>query len=406
MSLSNIGGFLGDDSGSLASFISLKKEESEIGDESPQLAAVPPNSLMLDKLGEDPKIPPIDLHSKYKKMPSGTTKPARHFQLTLNQVERWQELKEYLESLKNLDYGVAGMESAPSTGHQHIHAYIHFNKTQRLQIKKLQGSHIEQNLKGTPKQNIDYVKKDGDVIWEKGDPLFYKKKLLKYMEEDKENDGFMGTPSIKEVKEMEKEDREDLPINFYKTVQVLNKIDDDKLTAQKDNKPGFKALYIQGDSGKGKSLLAKYLFFKENLSYDKVVKKGDFWHGVTGTNYCCIYDDFRDSHMAPSEFINFVDSSISTMNIKNGSVQNLYKYIIITSVQSLDELYYQANRKARDMGFVEPKTQWIRRLRKIDIDKVVGEGKKFNIPDMLKEMGYLDDEEDPKDPFKCLFEDD
>ena len=52
-----------------------------------------------------------------------------------------------------------------------------------------------------------------------------------------------------------------------------------------------------------------------------------------GDSPIALYDDFRDSHMKPSEFINFIDYNVHGLNIKNGEIQNNYKYIIITSVQ-------------------------------------------------------------------------
>lgn len=58
-----------------------------------------------------------------------------------------------------------------------------------------------------------------------------------------------------------------------------------------------------------------------------------FWNGI-GNSKCCIYDDFRDSHMKPSEFINFIDYNKHQLNVKGSYKLNNYEFIIITSVQS------------------------------------------------------------------------
>lgn len=62
---------------------------------------------------------------------------ARDWQITLNEVERWDALLSYLTSLKSLTYIIACIEEAPSTGHKHIHAYTQFKNSIKLSIKKM-----------------------------------------------------------------------------------------------------------------------------------------------------------------------------------------------------------------------------------------------------------------------------
>ena len=366
---------------------------SQSSEGEPQLSesrveAALPNLLALDKIGEEPKMPPIDLSSKYKKEPSMHIPRARHFQLTLNQVERWEQLLEYIKSLKNFKYGIATLESAPSTGHQHIHFYIRFSDMQKLNPKKLQGSHVEKCY-GSIKQNIEYIKKTkdpekaGKIIFEDGE---LNEKFDPELDKDRK-------PTIKEVKEMSKEERENLEITYYNQIDKINILEENKITGQNCSKK-VKVIYLWGPSGSGKSLWAKYMF--RDTPFDIVKKEGDFWHGVSGVNHACLYDDWRDSHMKPSDFINFIDYTIHTLNVKNGSMKNKYKYIIITSVQDPETIYQSFTSKD-----IEPKRQWMRRMKCMyapdhistpDIDK------------MLKELGLLelDLEEDPNDPFKDI----
>ena len=84
-----------------------------------------------------------------------------------------------------------------------------------------------------------------------------------------------------------------------------------------------------------------------------------FWLGV-GSAKIALYDDFRDSHLKASEFINFIDYNKHLLNIKGGSKMNDYNLIIITSVQPLHELY-------KNMSD-EPKKQWIRRINNIELN--------------------------------------
>ena len=93
---------------------------------------------------------------------------ARSFQLTLNEVDKYNNVLNYLNSLKSVDYIISCREIAPTTGHKHIHIYIHCKTTLRLSLKKCCGAHVE-ICRGSPKQNIDYIRKDGQIIDEIGD---------------------------------------------------------------------------------------------------------------------------------------------------------------------------------------------------------------------------------------------
>ena len=100
----------------------------------------------------------------------------------------------------------------------------------------------------------------------------------------------------------------------------------------------------------------------KTTKFNEVKYVNGFWIGVDSTSMqeVALYDDFRDGHMFPSEFINFIDYNTHNMNIKNGHVKNMFKYILITSVQSPDELYAKFSENN-----TEPKKQWLRRLNHI-----------------------------------------
>ena len=273
---------------------------------------------------------------------SGNTKPslaARNYQLTLNDVSTFDNVKAYLTSSKMLSYIIACKEIAPTTGHEHIHIYVQFNQTKRLSIKKLLGAHIEV-CRGSPQQNYNYIIKNGDIIFEEGT-------MRK-----------SGGRTIKDVEEMTREERQELDINYYNIVQKVNQAEDLEIDINDWHKD-VKVIYITGPSGSGKSQMAKKLISSHTNDKINLVKHvNDFWEGV-GKSKVALYDEFRDSHMKASEFINFIDYNKQIMNIKGGQKLNNYELIIITSIQHPKEIYKNMPEEARE--------QWLRRIKIIDL---------------------------------------
>jgi Cdc6-like AAA superfamily ATPase len=254
--------------------------------------------------------------------------------------------------LKNLNYFISCREIAPTTKHPHIHIYCQFTNTQKISVKKMKGAHIE-ICKGTPQQNQSYIMKDGDIIDEWGDIRN------------------SGNYTIENVKKMDRKEREELPLIYYNIVQKINEEENNQLT-MKDFEKEVKVIYIHGESGIGKTQKAKELikeYMKKNNveTFNLVKYENTFWMGVSEKSEIALYDDFRDSHMKPSEFINFIDYNIHPMNIKGGSIKNRYKYIIITSVQDPRNLYKNVQEKDD-----EPMKQWIRRMEILHILGTLG----------------------------------
>lgn len=262
----------------------------------------------------------------------GNTK-ARAYQLTLNEPERYNELMEYITSLKSVDYYISCKEIAPTTGHEHIHIYVHCKQQIKLSVKKCCSAHIER-CRGSPKQNIAYIEKEGDIIEEWG---------------DRPHQGIMSVRELRAI-----EDPDDIP--DYKMYNTWSKIKDKErnvLTLEDFDKWGVKVYYIHGDSGSGKTTRAKEIIRENGGTFCSVKCHDGFWHGIADVDVC-LYDDFRDSHMRASEFINFIDYNMHTLNVKGGSEKNMFKVIIITSIQDPYTIYSQMPEEARQ--------QWIRRL--------------------------------------------
>ena len=272
---------------------------------------------------------------------------SKNYQLTLNQVKKWESLKEYLTSLKNLSYIIAGKEKAPTTGHEHIHIYVQFKVSTRLSQNKLQGAHIEV-CKASPQKNVEYCKKEGNIIFEQGT-------LRK-----------TGRLSIQDTKKMKEEELENLPLVYYNTIQNIKRDKESVINVQEYYKECY-VYFIYGPSGAGKTHFAvnkiKELVTEKKVTlgnFNEVKYTNGFWQGISQDymSEIALYDDFRDYHIPASEFINFIDYNVHIMNIKYGNVKNKFKYIFITSIQNPEDLYLNSQPK-------EPKEQWLRRITEI-----------------------------------------
>lgn len=266
-----------------------------------------------------------------------TMAKSRSFQLTLNEPERYNELMNYIKNLKSLNYLISCLEEAPTTGHKHIHIYLQFKNSIKLSIKKLCGAHIE-ICRGSPKQNIEYIEKEGNIIEE-------------YGERPKQ-----GIKTIGDLLEID--NPEVLDWRMYRTWKQA-KADNNVLTLEDFDKWGVEVYYIHGESGAGKTNRAKQIIKEKGGKFCSVKCTDGFWHGV-GDCDVCLYDDFRDSHMKASEFINFIDYNMHVLNVKGGSVQNNFKTIIITSIQDPYNIYNNMPEEGR--------RQWLRRINIINVN--------------------------------------
>lgn len=291
-----------------------------------------------------------------------------NFQITTFNLEDVADIKNYLKNIKHYQASIAVQEICPKTGKKHVHIFVQYSRSVRLSLKKLKGGHLENTL-GSAQQNLKYVKKnlnkDAKLLWEEG---------------SFEEKGKKGGKSIRDLKNMSKEEREDLPMNYFNIVSKINK-EESNLLSVKDFRKTVKVFYIWGPSGVGKTNWA--LSKMEELGIEKfndVKFTGSFWNGISENCDCALYDDFRDSHMKPSEFINFIDYNVHNLNSKGGYYKNKYKFIFITSIQSPENLWADFREKNPEDSL----TQWMRRM----------------------EVVRLGEEEEKKEKFKEIVEDD
>lgn len=280
--------------------------------------------------------------------PTKTIK-CRAYQFTINELEKYEPIKKYVMGLKAFRYILACLEIAPTTGKEHIHIYVYFNVPVALSKKKLLKVHVE-FCRGSPQSNIAYLKKGGKILIEHGDTP---------------NQGAATVNDLKQVANPGELDWRQL--NTWTKIHSDMEADMDIDDWHKE----VKVYYIQGPSGIGKSEKAKQLIRDNKQKYggkfNRVKCEGNFWLGVGNEAKVAVYDDFRDSHMKASEFVNFIDYNKQLMNVKGGQKTNKYELIIITSVQRLEEIY----KNMTD----EPRKQWERRVEVINMypDIVISE---------------------------------
>lgn len=101
-----------------------------------------------------------------------------------------------------------------------------------------------------------------------------------------------------------------------------------------------KVYFITGQSGVGKSKWVHDKMVELGIEeFEEIKYSNGFWNGIAEGTGCAVYDDFRDSHLPASEFINLIDYNVHNMNVKGAAKKNRYTTIFITSIQDPEQLY-------------------------------------------------------------------
>lgn len=262
---------------------------------------------------------------------SGNTNPSafrgRAFQLTLNEVEKYDDLKSIFKGLKSCDYFISCLEEAPTTGHKHIHIYTHFTQSYKISKKILKiGAHIE-ICKGSPKQNIEYIRKDGNILDEWGEEPHQGKLTVNAL---KEMDAGEVSPFLYRIKKEIDNEAKDLET----FMEMLGEIERDELKAPT-------IIYITGRPGKGKTYSAYKRalkdFKKEEIG--KLTLNNNFIDITNKDAKCFVIEEFRPSQIKASDFLQLTDKYGYRANIKGGFMTLRPEEIIICSVIDPTEIY-------------------------------------------------------------------
>lgn len=252
----------------------------------------------------------------------------RNFQLTLNQIEKYTALVSEFKKLKTCTYLISCREFAPNTGHEHIHIYCHFNQPYTLSKKILSfGAHVE-ICRGSPKQNIAYIEKDGNVIEEYGSRPSQGCRTVAELREMSPDE---VSPQYARIKK--EVDREEIDKNTF--FGMLDEIRNGSLK-------GPEIIYITGASGNGKTYKAYEIATEkyENEKIGKLTLNNNFIDIVNETAECFIIEEFRDSQIKASDFLQLTDKYGYRCNVKGGFITLRPKMIIICSIKHPSEIYH------------------------------------------------------------------
>lgn len=275
----------------------------------------------------------------------------KNFHLTLNQavLEFYEDIKLYLTTRNGFLYFLCTEHFGQENKHYHV--YVQYDKTTYLSPRKLHGAHFER-CHGSAQANIAYLKCEDEKHRSKG--ITYA--LIDELGEPKFKGGDW---SVKNIRELDSPD--ELPAIHYNTYKKIKR--DTTIVRAKDFRKEVKVYWIQGPSGVGKTNKAIEIATEfedmHNCGTDFIKFVNGFYLGTTPTAKVAIYDDFRDSHMSASEFINLIDYNKHWMNIKGDSILNNYNIIVITSVQKFSTIFRNVDE--------EPRQQWERRVKVIDM---------------------------------------
>lgn len=257
-----------------------------------------------------------------------TTFRSRNFQLTLNKKENYNDLINEFKKLKTCKFLISCLEVAPTTGHEHIHIYVHFEQPYKISKAILKyGAHIE-ICKGSPKQNIAYIEKDGNIIEEWG------------------TRPTQGSRTVGEMKEM---NIDEVSPQYYKIKKQIDEDERSKNTffsmldeIRNDNLKAPEIIYITGPSGRGKTYKAYKLATEKykNEEIGKLTLNNNFIDIVNETAKCFVIEEFRDSQIKASDFLQLTDKYGYRANVKGGFVTLRPETIIICSIIDPKNIYH------------------------------------------------------------------
>ena len=289
-------------------------------------------------------------------LPAGNTKPAGR-----NTKSRTWFITSFQDPLHHFENSVyeawCSDTSKPEHGSKfHYHHVVHFKNP--ISFNTIKKAYPTAHF-GPPKKDIyacvDYIKKN--------------KNGRKY------DVGESGTlpashrfATIKEVKEMTPEERDNLGINYLRVVEKINHEEQDKNTffdmleeIEKDELKAPEIIYITGGTGKGKTYTAYKSALKDYKKEDigKLTCKNDFIDVINETAKCFVIEEFRSSQIKASDFLQLTDKYGYRANIKGGFVTLRPERLYICSIIRPEELYTNE----------EINQQFLRRITKtIDLD--------------------------------------
>ena len=227
----------------------------------------------------------------------------------------------------NSTYTCIGYEHCPTTGRPHWQGYAElktrFRMTQLLSTKIGFRWNVR-SCRGSQEDNDIYTSKEGSWI-RHGQP--------KVSSQGKRNDllAIRQTVATSGLRGVAASGASLQDIRYAEAIARY-------LEPERNFRPLI--VYLQGNSGVGKSFLARTiarLFFPEATPYTK--NSNSKWFEGYDADPVCILDDWRDSWWPLTEALNLFDQYPCRVECKGSSRQFLARVIIVTSVRDFQTVY-------------------------------------------------------------------
>ena len=310
---------------------------------------------------------------------SGNTKTdlsckKRDWTLTLNEktLEHYKDIENYLLNLKSLSYYLC-VEHVGSEN-KHYHILTQFNYPIKLSLKKLYGAHLEY-LRGTPQEAYNYLMCEDEKHKSKGI-------TCEVIEEQGEIRNHGRMLNVKEILKADYEELKELDFRFYNAAKKIKEVANDEETfmnmlneIENDTLTGPEVIYIYGNPGSGKTYGAYKLALEkfEKKDIGKIYINNGYFKFINENAKCFVIEEFRDSQLAASEFLQLTDKYGYTAATKGAFKTFRPKCIIICCYKHPNEIYINQNEnnkqfKRRVSIFYICNE---RKLTPVDIDKEV-----------------------------------
>ena len=297
----------------------------------------------------------IDLTEEYHNQTVASKRErTRSFMITINKGSK--EILNLLkrEGIESEFIIIGGVENAPTTGHEHLHAVIYYknqHSVDRLQKKiKGYGQVLPIINYTTGKADYEslikcvrYIQKQFKVIYQNG----------KLPDQGKRVDLETALDECKTLEEFMMNHRSlylrycNGITHYYEratSYQQFKSVYEDVKNGT-IHKKNVKIIFITGFSSTGKSsfgwqIAVNYLKIPiEQLGTIKYTSNGTFNNGVNINAPYLIWNEFRDSQLSHDEFYQLCDKFGTSCNIKYGKTYLRPKMIIIDSIQALEKIY-------------------------------------------------------------------
>lgn len=303
-----------------------------------------------------------------------------------NPPPQWKTNIEWLFLHNHVSYIVAGLEIAPTTGTAHLQIYAVFNTRKRLVgVRSLFGNAVYATPKyahTTSAQNIEYCKKDKNVVVEFGTPPD---------ETDKKDmasawETFNQLASQRKYSEIQAQ-FPSMYTRYHATMMRIGESSKHDLEGLLIDLPGACGVWVWGPPGTGKSTTIRNAYPD---AYRKNITK--WWDGY---NYetDVIIDDFADYRTMLPLLKIWADQGWFMAEKKGATIKVRPRSIIITANVSMDEAFPDPVQLAAiKKRFINVTFDRYRKFSEEEMKMIVGDRK---TPEQILEARYAANRYEP-----------